>query len=417
MAYPKMMRIRQKMDATKVPDVAAKVREELARINIASFIKPGQTVALTSGSRGVANVGKITKTVVDELKGIGAKPFIVPTMGSHGGATAEGQKAVLSYYGITEETMGCPLKASMEVVPLGETAEGIPLYLDKYASEADHIGVIARIKPHTDFSGEIESGWYKMMAIGLGKHKGAQYYHQAAVQHGFSHLFVAVGRELLKRTKISFGVGMVENGYDQTAIIEAVRAAEMEATERRLQKRSKELLAHLPFDKLDVLIVDEMGKDVTGAGLDPNVIGRIMNVVTPEPDSPKILRIVARDLTEATEGNAVGIGLADFITKRLYEKIDYEKTKINCLCGISPEKGRVPIVGESDQDAIDMALATIGNVPPEKAKVIWIKSTLILGEVEVSEAFQEEVVKRPDLEALTGPREMKFDSQGNLLPL
>ena len=417
MPYPKMMRIRQKMDAAKVADVVAKTREELARINISSFIKPGQTVALTSGSRGVANVGKITKTVVDELKGIGAKPFIVPTMGSHGGATAEGQKAVLTYYGITEEAMGCPLKASMEVVHLGETAEGIPLYLDKFASEADHIGVIARIKPHTDFSGEIESGWYKMMAIGLGKHKGAQYYHQAAVQHGFSDLFVAVGRELLKRTKISFGVGMVENGYDQTVIIEAVRAADMEASERRLQKRSKELLAHLPFDRLDVLIVDEMGKDVTGAGMDPNVIGRIMNVVTPEPDSPKITRIVARDLTEATEGNAVGIGLADFISKRLFDKIDYEKTKINCLCGISPEKGRVPIVGESDQDAVDMALGTIGNVPPDKAKVIWIKSTLILGEVEVSEAFQGEVEKRPDLEPLTGLREMKFDPQGNLLPL
>ncbi len=417
MAYPKMMRIRQKMDATKIEDVVGKVREELTRINIASFIKPGQTVALTSGSRGVANVGKITKTVVDELKRIGAKPFIVPTMGSHGGATAEGQKAVLSYYGITEETMGCPLKASMEVVSFGETAEGIPLYLDKYASEADHIGVIARIKPHTDFSGEIESGWYKMMAIGLGKHKGAQYYHQAAVQHGFSDLFVAVGRELLKRTKISFGVGTVENGYDQTAIIEAVRASEMEATERRLQKTSKGSLAHLPFDQLDVLIVDEMGKDVTGAGMDPNVIGRIMNVVTPEPDFPKIIRIVARDLTEATEGNAVGIGLADFITKRLYDKIDYEKTKINCLCGISPEKGRVPIVGESDQDAINMALGTIGNVPAEKAKVIWIKSTLILGEVEVSDAFQKEVAKRPDLEPITAPREMKFDSQGNLLPL
>ena len=417
MAYPKMMRIRQKMDAAKVEDVVGKVREELTRINIASFIKPGQTVALTSGSRGVANVGKITKTVVDELKRIGAKPFIVPTMGSHGGATAEGQRAVLSYYGITEESMGCPLKASMEVVSFGETAEGIPLYLDKYASEADHIGVIARIKPHTDFSGEIESGWYKMMAIGLGKHKGAQYYHQAAVQHGFSDLFVAVGRELLKRTKISFGVGTVENGYDQTAIIEAVRASEMEATERRLQKISKGSLAHLPFDQLDVLIVDEMGKDVTGAGMDPNVIGRIMNVVTPEPESPKIIRIVARDLTEATEGNAVGIGLADFITKRLYDKIDYEKTKINCLCGISPEKGRVPIVGESDQDAINMALGTIGNVPAEKAKVIWIKSTLLLGEVEVSEAFQEAVAKRPDLEPITAPREMKFDSQGNLLSL
>lgn len=415
MPYPKMMRIRQKMDATKVADVVAKTREELAKINLASFIKPGQTVALTSGSRGVANIDQITETVVDELKRIGAKPYIVPTMGSHGGAVAEGQVAVLRYYGITEETMGCPIKASMEVVHLGETVEGIPLYLDKYASEADHIGILARIKPHTDFSGEIESGWYKMMAIGLGKHKGAMYYHQAAVQHGFYNLFVAVGRELLKRTKISFAVGMVENGYDQTTILEAVRAADMEATERRLQKKSKEVLAHLPFDKVDVLIVDEMGKDVTGAGMDPNVIGRIMNVVTPEPESPKIIRIVARDLTEATEGNAVGIGLADFITKRLFDKIDYEKTRINCLCGISPEKARVPIVGESDREAIDYALATIGNVSPEEAKVVWIKSTLILGEVEVSEAFQGEVAKRPDLEPLTGLREMKFDDQGNLL--
>jgi len=417
MAYPRMMRIRQQMDATKVADVVAKTREELARIGISSFIKPGQTVALTSGSRGVANIDKITRTVVEELKKIGAKPFIVPAMGSHGGATAEGQVAVLRYYGITEEAMGCPIKASMEVVHLGETPEGIPLYLDKYASEADHIGVIARIKPHTDFSGEIESGWYKMMAIGLGKHKGAMYYHQAAVQHGFYPLFVAVGRELLKRTKISFGVGMVENGYDETAILEAVRAEEMEATERRLQKRSKELLAHLPFDRLDILIVDEMGKDITGAGMDPNVIGRIMNVVTPEPDSPKITRIVARDLTEATEGNAVGIGLADFITRRLYNKIDFEKTRINCLCGISPEKGRVPIVGETDKEAIDYAFATIGNVSPERAKVIWIKNTLVLGEVEVSEAFQEEVTRRSDLTPLTGLREMRFDQEGNLLPL
>jgi hypothetical protein len=176
-------------------------------------------------------------------------------------------------------------------------------------------------------------------------------------------------------------------------------------------------LAHLPFDRLDILIVDEMGKDITGAGMDPNVIGRIMNVVTPEPDSPKITRIVARDLTEATEGNAVGIGLADFITRRLYNKIDFEKTRINCLCGISPEKGRVPIVGETDKEAIDYAFATIGNVSPERAKVIWIKNTLVLGEVEVSEAFQEEVTRRPDLTPLTGLREMRFDQEGNLLPL
>ena len=412
--YPKMYRIRQKFEGPMVTDIAATVQAELMRVHVASVIKPGQTVALTVGSRGVANIATIIKATAGALQAIGAKPFVIPAMGSHGGGTAEGQLDVLRHYGIIEASMGVPLRATMEVVQIGETPDGIPVWLDKYASEADHIGVINRVKPHTDFSGAIESGLFKMMTIGLGKYRGAQHYHRANVQYGYEHVIRTVGRTMLQHARIAFGLGVVENGYDQTAIIRAALAPQLEETELELQALAKQLAARLPFDFLHLLIVDEMGKNISGAGMDTKVIGRIMNLTEPPPKDPRLLRIYVRDLHDDSYGNATGIGLADFVSRRLVNKIDAKATYINCLTGLSPESARIPITFDADREAMDAALGTIGLVKPEEARIVRIKNTLLLEELDVSEALVAEVKQRGNLDILWGPKALLFDSSGNL---
>jgi hypothetical protein len=412
--YPKMYRIRQRFEGPTVADIPAAVRAELARVDVAAMIKPGETVALTAGSRGVANIAMILKATVDYLKAIGARPFVIPAMGSHGGGTAEGQLDVLQHYGITEVSMGVPLRASMEVVQLGETSDGLPVWLDKYASEADHIGVINRVKPHTDFSGAIESGLFKMMTIGLGKYHGAQHYHRANVQYGYEHIIRTVGREVLQHAPIAFGLGVIENGYDQTAVIRAVRAPEFEDTELELQALSKQLAARLPFAFIHLLIVEEMGKNISGTGMDTKVIGRIMNIIEPPPTHPRILRIYVRDLHDDSYGNAMGVGLADFVSKRLVDKIDPTATYINGLTGLSPESARIPVTLKTDQEAVEAALGTIGLVKPEEVRIVRIQNTLLLEELEVSEALIPEVKQRSTLEMLWGPKPLVFDSAGGL---
>ena len=412
--YPNMYRLRQRFEGPAIHDIPATVAAELARAGVAATVKPGQTVALTAGSRGVANIATIVKATAEYLKAIGAKPFIIPAMGSHGGGTADGQLDVLRHYDITEETMGVPLRATMEVVQLGETADGLPVWLDKYASEADHIGVINRVKPHTDFSGAIESGLLKMMAIGLGKYHGAQHYHRANVQYGYEHVIRSVGRTVLQQARIAFGLGIIENGYDQTAVIQAVRASEFEDTELRLQALAKQLAARLPFDFIHLLIVEEMGKNISGAGMDTKVIGRIMNIIEEAPKHPRILRIYVRDLHDDSYGNATGVGLADFVSRRLVNKIDSRATYINCLTGLSPESARIPITFDSDREAVEAALGTIGMVKPEEARIIRIQNTLLLEELEVSEAFLPEVRGRTNLEVLWGPKGLMFDGNGGL---
>src|SRR5919108_3961369 len=412
--YPNMYRIRQTFEGPAVADIPAAVRAELARVDVASMIKSGQTVALTAGSRGITDMAAIVKATADYLKTIGAKPFVIPAMGSHGGGTADGQLDVLRHYGITEDSMGVPLRASMEVVQVGETPDGIPVWLDKYASEADHIGVINRVKPHTDFSGAIESGLFKMMTIGLGKYHGAQHYHRANVQHGYEHVIRTVGRTMLQHARIAFGLGVVENGYDQTAIIRAALAPQLEETELELQALSKRLAARLPFDFLHLLIVDEMGKNISGAGMDTKVIGRIMNLTEPPPAHPRLLRIYVRDLHDDSYGNATGIGLADFVSRRLVNKIDAKATYINCLTGLSPESAPIPITFDADREAMDAALGTIGLVKPEEARIVRIKNTLLLEELDVSEALVAEVKQRDTLEILWGPKGLTFDSTGGL---
>jgi hypothetical protein len=412
--YPNMYRIRQRFEGPAVQDIPATVAAELARAHIAAVIKPGQTVALTAGSRGVANIATIVKATADYLKTIGAKPFVIPAMGSHGGGTADGQLDVLQHYGITEASVGVPLRATMEVVQIGETPDGLPVWLDKYASEADHIGVINRVKPHTDFSGAIESGLLKMMTIGLGKYYGAQHYHRANVQYGYEHIIRTVGRTVLQRARIAFGLAVIENGYDQTAIIQAVMAPEFEETELKLQALSKKLAARLPFDFIHLLIVEEMGKNISGAGMDTKVIGRIMNIIEPPPRHPRILRIYVRDLHDDSYGNATGVGLADFVSRRLVNKIDPTATYINCLTGLSPESARIPITFDTDREAVEAALGTVGMVKPEEARIVRIKNTLLLEELDVSEACLPEVQQRENLEVLWGPKGLVFDSSGGL---
>jgi hypothetical protein len=412
MAFPKMIRVRQTFPRPRVADIPVAVREALG--SAALRVKSGDTVAVGAGSRGIANIDVIVGATVRWLKELGARPFVFPAMGSHGGGTAEGQLSVLEHYGITETTMGCPVRATMDVVQVGE-ALGLPVWLDGLAAEADWIGIVNRVKPHTDFKGSIESGLFKMMTIGLGKHRGAIQYHRANIHHGYETVITSVGREMLAKARIGFGVGIVENGYDETAQIEAFRPEDLEAGERRLLKSAREWMARLPFSPIDVLVVEEMGKNISGSGMDTNVIGRPSNPHEPFPNDPKILWIVTLDLTDESYGNAVGIGNADFTTRRLVEKIDMKPTLINAITACAPGGAKVPATFETDREAVETALSCIGLTPPEKARVIRIKNTLMLGEIEVSEAYAAELARRPDLTPVGDAAPLPFDAAGRLI--
>ena len=352
------------------------------------------------------------------MKAIGAVPYIVPAMGSHGGGTAEGQTQVLAEYGITEGAMGCPIKSSMDVIQIGVSDFDMPIYFDKHASEADHVVVVNRIKPHTGFAGEIESGLMKMMLIGLGKHKGASVYHRAIIHHSFDKVVRLVGKVVREEMPITFGVATLENGYDETALIEAIPAADFEEREKVLQAISKEWCPSLPFDDVDLLIIDEMGKNISGSGMDTNVIGRKRNDRRAMGDeTPRILRIFVRDLTEVTHGNATGIGMAEFTTRRLVDKIDYHATYTNVITGQHVSAGAIPLHCDTDAEILDIALESIGLIAPEDARVLWIPNTLDLGEVEASEAYLAQADIRDDLEILTDLRPLETEADGNLPPV
>jgi hypothetical protein len=414
MALPRMIPVRQTFPRPRVADVPAAVSEALAAASLP--VKRGDTVAVGAGSRGIANIDVIVRSAVNYLRDLGARPFIFPAMGSHGGGTAEGQLSVLAHYGITESAMGCPVRATMDVIQVGE-ALGLPVWLDRYAAEADWIGLVNRVKLHTDFKGTIESGLFKMMTIGLGKYKGAIQYHRTNIQHGYETVITAVGREMLGKARIGFGLGVVENGYDETAHIEAFSAQDLEAGERRLLKDARDWMMKLPFSPIDVLIVEQMGKNVSGSGMDSNVIGRPTNPHEPFPNDPKILWIVVLDLTDESYGNAVGIGNADFTARRLVDKIDMKATLINAITACAPGGAKVPATYETDREAIETALSCIGLTPPDKARVVRIRNTLKLGEISVSEVFAGELARRSDLTALGDPRPLAFDASGALAPV
>jgi hypothetical protein len=413
--YPQIFRVRQTFERPRVENIPAMVEEQLASLKLQEKIRPGQTVAITAGSRGIANIHLVIKAIAEHCRKCNAKPFIVPAMGSHGGGTAEGQRRILEGYGITEQFCGCPIRASMETVVVCQAAEGFPVHFDKHAFGADHVIVCGRVKPHTGFVGDIESGLMKMMLIGLGKHEGAKIYHRAIKDYSFGQIVLSVGREVLARCRVVAGVAIVENGYDETAQITAVAPQDFESREKELLKLAKQWIPKLPFPTADVLLVDEIGKNISGTGLDTNVVGRkFLDHVAAEHEYPKIRNIVVRGLTEETHGNATGIGLVEFCLTRAVEQMDQHITRTNCLTGGHATGAMIPVNYRTDREVLDVVLPIIGLTEPPHARLMWIHNTLDVSELECSTAYLAEARKRSDLEILSDPRPLPFDAKGML---
>ena len=413
---PPMARVLQKFDSTKLADILVAIHQEFQRREIRERVKPGQIIAVGCGSRGIANISTIVIAVINELKALGAKPFIFPCMGSHGAATAEGQKKVLGSYGITEDSTGVPIRATMETVIVDHLADGTPVHMDKFASEAEAIVVINRIKPHTGFRGATESGLTKMLAIGIGKITGAATYHTHGMDR-FPDLLPQIREVNISQRNVLFGIGLVENAYDETAHIEIVPAQHLKTREPELQAMAKRQMPQLFFDDIDVLIIDEMGKNISGAGFDPNITGRNRRNVKWQ-DTPRVKKIVVLGLTRVSQGNATGIGSADVITMRLYKELDVASTYANIVTSMNLDGGAIPIIMNNDHDAIALAVKTVVRVKPEDCRIVRIRNTLHLGEIEVSNVLMDEVRRQPERFEIAGqPSDMKFDAQGNLVPL
>lgn len=394
-----MIRIRQKFDQTEIVNVRAAVREQFARPEIRSLVHAGDRIAVGCGSRGIHGMDKIAGAVLDCLLDLGACPFLVPAMGSHGGATPAGQRQVLKSYGITEETMGVPITDTMETVALGNTESGIPIFFSKPAYEADWVLPINRIKPHTDFSGPIESGLIKMMSIGFGKEKGCTSLHRQGTVH-FARIIPEAARKILSCVDLRFGIGIVENAYDHTAVIEAIRGEEVFDREPELLELSKKLFPKIPFQTVDVLIVEQFGKDISGAGMDPNITGRSSVGPVEHFTGPRIQRIVVCDLTEASHGNGVAVNVADFITRKFYDKLDLKAVYANGLACCNPQACQIPVIMETEEEAVAMAIQTCRFIDPKHPKIVRLRSTLAMDEFEISEALLEEALGNPDIEII-----------------
>ena len=380
---PNMIKIRQKFSLPKINNVYDEILKDFNDKNTNSRIKPGMTVAIGCGSRGIANISEATKAVVDFLLKCGAKPFIFPAMGSHGGATADGQVKVLADYGITEDSMGCPIKSSMEVVELSKLDTGMPIYIDKHASEADGIVVISRIKPHTNFRAPIESGIVKMLTIGMGKIAGATELHSYGMDT-FIDLLPKACAEIISKKNILFGVGLVENAADETAIAEIVHAENIFSREIELQKIAKNYMPRLLFDEIDVLVIDQIGKNISGAGMDPNITGRNSGGVKWDV-KPDVKKIVVLGLTPETHGNATGIGMADVITYEVYKDLDISKTYANVITSTYLDGAAIPVIMNTSEEAIKLAAKTVNRVKVKDLKIVRIKNTLELIHIEISE--------------------------------
>lgn len=404
---PRMVSVRQSLPREHLPDVAGAVRDALALGGLARRVSAGQRIAITAGSRGIADIPLVISTVAQELRELGAEPFIVPAMGSHGGATVEGQRGVLSEYGITEREVGAPILATMETVEVGRLDDGTPVYLDRNAHEADGIVVVARVKPHTGFRGEIESGLCKMTAIGLGKQRGAETIHS----RGLRETIPEVAGVTLARSKVILGVALVENAYHRLHTVEAAAPERFHDTDRALLKLANELLPRVPFDELDLLIVDQLGKNISGSGMDYNVVGMWRRIGGEK--RPWYKRIAVLDITPESEGNALGIGIADFATRRLYDKVNPRKTYMNALTANAIEPVKMPLIMDSDREALEVALKS-ANAPSDP-RVVWIKNTLALDELLVSEALLPEVNELATLTAEGEPHALAFDGEGSLL--
>ena len=410
MAGERLTKIRQRFDRSRLDDPRAALRAQLGALD--NRVARGAQIAIAAGSRGIDNLAIVVREVADYVKGRGAHPFVVPAMGSHGGATAEGQAEILALYGISERAVGAPIRSSMDVVELPRGELSFRIFMDRHVYESDGAIIVNRIKPHTDFHGRYESGLMKMALIGLGKLDGARAVHDFGV-YGLRELIAPGAAQVLASGKILAGIGLVENAFHQTQHVEVLPADAIAREEPRLLELARRNMPRLPIRDVDVLIVDRMGKDISGVGIDPNITGRIGVAGEHDADAPHIGAMMVCDLTEGTHGNAIGVGLADVITRRLFEKIDYGATYGNVITSSFLERGKIPVVAETDRDAFAIALRSCGHVPEGRERIVRILDTLHLDEIYVSAAMLEEVADLPRIEVI-GPGLDLFESAGRL---
>ncbi len=381
-----LIKVRQHFKNNSTDDLIGDISKELSKKR--SLIKPGSRIAIAVGSRGIKNLVVIVKEVILFVKDCGAFPFIVPAMGSHGDATSVGQEAILEGYGISEKTVGAPVISSMDVIELPAGDLPLKVFMDKNAGESDGIILINRIKPHTDYHGSYESGLVKMAVIGLGKEKQASAIHKYGV-YGLTHIIPLVARQVLLSGKILAGIALVEDAYDNTMLLKCLAPSEFFEQEPLLLDIARQNMPSLPVNDIDVLVIDNMGKDISGIGMDPNIIGRIKIHGQREPEKPVIKAILVQQLTEASHGNAIGVGMADVITQKLYDQIDFSSTYTNAITSSFLERAKIPVVAASDREAFEIALRSCGYVEPGKEKIIRIKNTLHLDEIYVSQAVMD----------------------------
>jgi hypothetical protein len=412
--FPRILLVRQTFPDRSLKDVSGATLQELKASGFASRLKPGSRIAIGVGSRGITNIATIVRSVIQYWKESGMQPFIFPAMGSHGAATAEGQADVLAHYGIIEETMGCPVVSSLEVVNLGKTPEGIESFMDRNAFSSDGVMLVGRVKWHTDFAGKIESGLFKMMAIGLGKFHGAKTYHTYAYRLGLEHVIRSIGRQALRTGKIIGGLAILEDAYHNTAQLTAVPVESMEQREEELLVQVKSWMGKIPFDA-HILMLDQIGKPISGAGLDTKVANRsVYGEYNLWPETPKFDRLYLRDLHPNSYGNAVGFGVADVIHDRLLEKIDWEPTTINSVTSSSLQAIRTPIHFPTDRQCLETMATTVGVFDMAELRIAWLKNTLELTPLVLTENLRSDIEKNPALEIIDGPMEMPFDAAGNL---
>ena len=410
---PEMISVRQKFDGTcietdKIPSI---IREQMMQDKIASQFRPGMRVAITAGSRGIANIALIIKSAADSLRELGAEPFIVPAMGSHGGATADGQRRIIESYGITEEYTGCRIVSSMETVRIGETETGRPVRIDRNAYEADGIVVCGRVKPHTGFRGPYESGIMKMMAIGLGKQYGAEIIHADGYRH-FKEYIPMYGKAIIRNAPVSCALAILENAYDQTRELVALTPEEIVTEEPVLLERARTYMPRLLFDDCDVLIIDEAGKNISGLGMDPLITGRFASDCASGGINAQ--RVAILDLAAESHGNGCGMGLADCISKRYFDKLDLEATYPNAITNTYVGEMKIPMIMRTDREVIQLCIKTCNEIDRENPRVIRIKNTLRLADIEISGALLGEAGAHPDIEITGRLRPMVFNEEDNL---
>ena len=413
MTFPPLARIRQSVPQPEVADIPATVRNLIQGSRFTSRVPTGGSIAVGVGSRGITAIPTIARATVDTLKEMGYRPFIVAAMGSHGGATSEGQCELLAGYGITPEAMGVEVRTEMDVVEVGINPVGLPIYFDRNAYQADGVILLNRVKPHTDFTATYESGVLKMLTIGLGKREGATQVHKLGLR-GLREVMPAVMRHLVKNTKFALGLAILENVHDMPAEIVALEPETILDDEPKLLDKARSLMGRLPFDQIDVLVVGELGKNYSGSGMDPNVIGRLMVETMPDHPRPVVTRLVVLDASEETHGNIVGVGFADLTTERLVAKLDPEPFRINILTSCCLERGRIPIALADDRAVFEAALDTCWRIDPQEARVVVIPNTLELSTMWVSPPLQAEVEANPHLNFETGFDPIPFDRKGFL---